>query len=89
MCTVEMITKVSLGKEVPLLLEIYEPKGPDAVMSLERSAESAPILVMNKPERVGLDDVSEEVVGVATGATRVGKSGGFGKQRGSVVDWDE
>ena len=89
MCTVEMITKVSLGKEVPLLLEIYEPKGPDAVMSLERSAESAPILVMSKPERVGLDDVSEEVVGVATGATRVGKSGGFGKQRSSVVDWDE
>ena len=62
--------EVSLGKEVPLLLEIYEPKGPDAVMALDRPAESAPVVVMNKPTRVGLEESAEEKVTVATGATR-------------------
>jgi hypothetical protein len=89
MCTNEMITKISVGKEVPLLLEIYEPKGPEAIIKIDSEPDVVPIVTMNRPKRIGIEDETEEPeqVSVATGATRVGKNGGFGKQRSQVEDW--
>ena len=90
LCTDDMITKIALGKDVSLLVECYAPKGPDAVTKVDTEDDEGPIISVRgddgdtKPSVLDEDEDHEDFldkVRLATGAARVSKSSGFGKQR--------
>jgi len=87
LCTTDMITKVGLGQQVDLLLEIYSPKEPEMTAVLEGELEDSLALEPStkevEPSWDELEDLEtdNEAVARATGAATVSKSAGFGKTR--------
>jgi hypothetical protein len=85
MITNDMAVRTGVGKDVAVLVEIYEPKAPAAVVRIEPAGETVPVVTMKRSEALGeeedLSDAEERVM-LATGASRVSKKQGFGKLRG-------
>ena len=53
----DMAVRTGVGKEVAVLLEIYEPKAPAAVVRIEPPHEAVPVVTMRRLESLGEDEI--------------------------------